>query len=158
MAWYETVVTMQSSSRHITAWNVAVNAVMAGCKPEYMPLLIAMVKAMNGTDFRTPLLSTHGWVPYCIINGPMARQLGIDNGQGQINETANMRIGRFMNLAIINMMGLYIKTNRMGTFGYPMAWCLLEDDAACQRIGWEPRHVQQGMECRYRDLCIAVGE
>lgn len=76
---------------------------------------------------------------------PMARQLGIDNGQGQINEQANMCIGRFLNLAIMNMMGYYVKANRMGTFGYPMAWCLLEDDAACQRVGWEPLHVQRGI-------------
>ena len=127
------------------AWHVAVNAIMAGCKPEYMPLLIAMTKAMAGPEFRRTLLSTHAWAPYCIINGPMARQLGIDTGQGQINEQANMVLGRFLNLAIMNMMGYYVKANRMGTFGYPMAWCLVEDDAACQRIGWEPYHVQRGL-------------
>ena len=74
---------------------------MAGCKPEYMPLLIAMTKAMAGPEFRRTLLSTHAWAPYCIINGPMARQLGIDTGQGQINEQANMVLGRFLNLAIM---------------------------------------------------------
>lgn len=86
---------------------------MAGCKPEYMPLLIAMTKAMAGPEFRRTLLSTHAWAPYCIINGPMARQLGIDTGQGQINEQANMVLGRFLNLAIMNMMGYYVKANRM---------------------------------------------
>ena len=144
-AWHETVVVMPGAYRNVTAWHVAVNAIMSGCKPEYMPLLIAMTKAMAGPEFRRTLLSTHAWAPYCIINGPMARQLGIDNGQGQINEQANMCIGRFLNLAIMNMMGYYVKANRMGTFGYPMAWCILEDDAACQRIGWEPLHVRQGL-------------
>lgn len=143
-AWHETVVVMPGAYRNVTAWHVAVNAIMAGCKPEYMPLLIAMTKAMAGPEFRRTLLSTHGWIPYCIINGPMARQLGIDTGQGQINEQANMCIGRFLNLAIMNMMGYYVKSNRMGTFGYPMAWCLVEDDAACQRIGWQPYHVKRG--------------
>ena len=143
-AWHETVVVMPGAYRNVTAWHVAVNAIMAGCKPEYMPILIAMTKAMAGPEFRRTLLSTHGWIPYCIINGPMARQLGIDTGQGQINEQANMCLGRFLNLAIMNMMGYYVKSNRMGTFGYPMAWCLVEDDAACQRIGWEPYHVQRG--------------
>lgn len=145
LAWHKTVVVMPGAYRNITAWHVAVNAVMSGCKPEYMPLLIAMTKAMAGPEFRRTLLSTHGWVPYCIINGPMARQLGIDMGQGQINEQANMCLGRFLNLAIMNMMGYYVKENRMGTFGYPMSWCLLEDDAACQRVGWEPLHVQRGL-------------
>lgn len=143
--WHETVVVMPGAYRNVTAWHVAVNAIMAGCEPEYMPLLIALTKAMAGPDFRRTLLSTHGWIPYCIINGPVARQLGLDMGQGQINEKANMCIGRFLNLAIMNMMGYYVKSNRMGTFGYPMAWCLLEDDAACQRLGWQPRHVQEGM-------------
>ncbi|MBQ3632855.1 MAG: T9SS type A sorting domain-containing protein [Paludibacteraceae bacterium] len=143
--WHETVVVMPGAYRNVTAWHVAVNAVMAGCKPEYMPLLIAMTKAMAGPEFRRTLLSTHGWVPYCIINGPIARQLGLDNGQGQINERANMTIGRFLNLAVMNMMGYYVKSNRMGTFGYPMAWCLVEDDAACVRVGWEPFHVQRGL-------------
>ncbi len=142
--WHETVAVMPGAYRNVTAWHVAVNAIMAGCGPEYMPILIALTKAMTGGDFRRTLLSTHGWIPYCILNGPVARQLGIDMGQGQINEAANMRIGRFLNLAIINMMGYYVKGNRMGTFGYPMAWCLLEDDAACQRLGWQPRHVQEG--------------
>ena len=36
------------------------------------------------------------------------------------------------------------KQDRMGTFGYPISWCLVEDDAACQRVGWNPYHVQQG--------------
>ena len=144
-AWHETVVVMPGAYRNVTAWHVAVNAIMAGCKPEYMPLLIALTKAMAGPEFRRTLLSTHAWAPYCIINGPMARQIGIDNGQGQINEKANMCIGRFLNLAIMNMMGYYVKANRMGTFGYPMAWCIMEDDAACQRVGWDPLHVQRGM-------------
>ena len=143
--WHQTIVVMPGAYRNVTAWHVAVNAIMAGCKPEYMPLLIALTKAMAGPEFRRTLLSTHAWAPYCIINGPMARQLGLDNGQGQINEKANICIGRFLNLAIMNMMGYYVKSNRMGTFGYPMAWCLLEDDAACRRVGWEPLHVQRGI-------------
>ncbi|MBQ7210666.1 MAG: hypothetical protein IJS05_07230 [Paludibacteraceae bacterium] len=142
--WHETVALMPGASRNVTAWHVAVNAIMAGCQPEYMPILIALTKAMTGGDFRRTLLSTHGWVPYCFLNGPVARQLGVDMGQGQVNEKANATIGRFLNLSIMNMMGYYVKSNRMGTFGYPMAWCLMEDDAACRRLGWEPRHVQQG--------------
>lgn len=46
--WHETIVVMPGALRNITAWHVAVNAIMAGCKPEYMPLLIAMTKAMAG--------------------------------------------------------------------------------------------------------------
>ena len=144
MRWDETVAVLPVAHRNTTVWHVAVNAVMAGCKPEYMPVLIALVKGLGDPGFRRTLASTHAWIPYCWMNGPLARQLGIDSGQGQINEAANMAIGRFLNLALMNLCGYYVKQDRMGTFGYPMSWCLVEDDAACLRVGWEPYHVRQG--------------
>ena len=55
-----------------------------------------------------------------------------------------MAIGRFMNLAMMNLCGYYVKQDRMGTFGYPMPWCLAEDEEACRRVGWEPYHVRAG--------------
>lgn len=140
----ETVAVLPIAHRNTTAWHVAVNAVMAGCKPEYMPVLIALTKGLGDGNFRRTLASTHAWAPYCWLNGPLARQLGIDCGQGQINEEANVAIGRFMNLALMNLCGYYVKQDRMGTFGYPMPWCLVEDEAACKRVGWAPYHVRKG--------------
>ncbi len=142
--WNERIAVLPIAHRDVTAWHVAVNGVMAGCKPEYMPILIAMTKALGGGDFRRTLASTHAWVPFCWLNGPVARQLGIDSGQGQINEDANIVIGRFMNLALMNLCGYYVKQDRMGTFGYPVSWCMAEDDAACLRAGWKPYHVRKG--------------
>ena len=142
--WNETVAVLPPANRDVKAWHVAVNAVMAGCKPEYMPILVAMTKGMGVNKFYRTLPSTHGWMPFCWLNGPVARQLGVDCGQGQINEAANMAIGRFMNLAMMNLCGYYIKQDRMGTFGYPMPWCLAEDEEACRRVGWEPYHVRAG--------------
>ncbi len=140
----ETVAVLPIAHRNTTAWHVAVNAVMAGCKPEYMPILIAMTRGMGDGNFRRTLASTHAWAPYCWLNGPVARQLGIDCGQGQINEDANVAIGRFLNLALMNLCGYYVKQDRMGTFGYPMPWCLVEDEEACLRVGWKPYHVRKG--------------
>ncbi|MCD8235613.1 MAG: hypothetical protein LUD00_02930 [Prevotellaceae bacterium] len=143
---YDThIATLPIAHRNTLAIHVAACGVMAGCKPEYMPLLIAMTKAMGAPDFRRTLASTHAWNPYCWLNGPVARQLGIDCGQGEISEEANMSIGRFMNLALKNLSGYYVKRDRMGTFGYLMPWCLVEDEAACKRIGWEPYHVRTGL-------------
>lgn len=146
LKWDDTVAVLPIAHRNSTVWHVAVNAVMAGCKPEYMPVLIAMTKALGDPIFRRTLSSTHAWIPYCWLNGPVARQLGIDSGQGQINESSNIAIGRFMNLALMNLCGYYVKQDRMGTFGYPMCWCLVEDDAACVRIGWDPYHVRAGYD------------
>lgn len=143
-AWNETVAVLPPTHRDVKAWHVAVNAVMAGCKPEYMPILIAMTKALGGGDFRRTLASTHAWIPFCWVNGPIARQLGIDCGQGQINSSANVALGRFMSLALMNLCGYYVKQDRMGTFGYPLSWCIAEDEAACLRVGWQPFHVQSG--------------
>lgn len=153
--WDETVAVLPIAHRNTTAWHVAVNAVMAGCKPEYMPILVAMTKGLGDGNFRRTLASTHAWAPYSWLNGPVARQLGIDSGQGQINEAANVAIGRFMNLALMNLCGYYVKQDRMGTFGYPMPWCLVEDDAACLRIGWSPYHVRKGFNLN--DNTITLG-
>ena len=130
--------------RNVTVRHVAANGVMAGCPPEFMPLLVAFVEAMKVGDFRRPLASTHAWTPYCWLNGPVARQLGFDCGQGEINEPKNAVLGRFLNLAMLNLGGYRVKENRMGTFGYLMPWCLVEDEAAALKIGWKPWHVQQG--------------
>ena len=132
------------AQRNITVRHVAANGVMAGCPPEFMPLLIAFVEAMKVGDFRRPLASTHAWTPFCWLNGPIVRQLGFDCGQGEINEPKNAVLGRFLNLAMLNLGGYRVKENRMGTFGYLMPWCLVEDEAAALKIGWKPWHEQQG--------------
>ena len=153
--WDETIAVLPIAHRNTTAWHVAVNGVMAGCKPELMPVLVALTKALGGPDFRRTLASTHAWVPFCWLNGPVARQLGIDNGQGEINEAVNMAIGRFMNLALMNLCGYYVKQDRMGTFGYPMSWCMAEDEQACQRIGWQPYHVRVGYKMNDNTITAA---
>ena len=153
--WDRTIAVLSPSYRSSLVWHVAVNGVMAGCKPEYMPLLIALTKAMTSGDFRRTLGSTHAWVPYCWANGPVARQLGLDHGQGQINEAANIAIGRFINLAMLNLAGYYVKQDRMGTFGYPVSWCLAEDDEACLRVGWYPYHVRQGIDLNESAMTVA---
>ena len=132
------------AQREVTVRHVAANGVMAGCQPEFMPLLLAFVEAMKVGDFRRPLSSTHAWTPYCWLNGPVARQLGFDCGQGEINEPKNAVLGRFLNLAMLNLGGYRVKENRMGTFGYLMPWCLVEDEAAALKVGWKPWHMQQG--------------
>lgn len=138
------IATLPVAHRRTLALHVAACGVMAGCRPEYMPVLVALTKALGGADFRRTLSSTHALNPYCWLNGPLARQLGIDSGQGEISETANAVIGRFINLALKNLSGYYIKQDRMGTFGYLMPWCLVEDEQACNNIGWSPYHVQHG--------------
>lgn len=154
-AWDETIAILPAAYRNTTTWHVAVNACMAGCKPEYMPILIAMTKAMAGGDFRRTLGSTHAWVPYSWLNGPVARQLGISSGQGEINAQANTAISRFMNLAMMNLAGYYVGQSRMGTFGYLQPWCLVEDEEACKRVGWATWNEQQGFQTNDNTITLA---
>lgn len=141
--------------RAVTVRHVAVNGVMSGCKPEYMPLLLAFVEAMKVGDFRRTLVSTHAWTPFCWLNGPVARQLGFDADQGEISEPRNVALGRFMNLAMINLGGYRVKLNRMGTFGYLMPFTLVENDKAAIDIGWKPYHMQQGHHLNESTLSCA---
>mgnify|MGYP000897193871 FL=1 len=153
--WDAVVGVLPIAYREVLVWHVAVNGVMAGCPPEFMPVLIAYTKALADGNYRRVLASTHAWTPYCWLNGPVARQLGIDSQQGQINEPRNAALGRFINLAMMNLGGYYVKQNRMGTFGYLMPWSMAEDEAACLRIGWEPHHVQKGFDWNQSTLTAA---
>lgn len=84
------------------------------------------------------------WIPYAWLNGPVAWQLGTCCGQGEINSQANMSLSRFLSLALMNLAGYYVGQNRMGTFGYLQPWCLVEDEEACRRIGWQTWQEQRG--------------
>ena len=130
--------------RECTVYTAAVNAVMAGVPKELMPVCIAFTKCLSDGEWRRPLASTHGWTPYAWLNGPLARQLGIDCGQGMISEEKNKALGRFLELAMLNLGGYYVKENRMGTFGYLTPFTFSEDEEACLAAGWEPYHVTQG--------------
>lgn len=132
--------------RECQVYTVAVNAVMAGVPKEYMPVCIAIAQCLEDGEWRRPLASTHGWSPYAWLNGPLARQLGIDHSQGMISEENNKVLGRYIDLVMLNLGGYYVKENRMGTFGYLTPWTFSEDDEACLRVGWDPYHVTQGYD------------
>ena len=143
------------SYRLVTAQNVAVVGAMAGCPPEYMPILIAFTKAMQDGNFRKTLSSTHAWTPFMWLNGPLSRQLGIESGQGEISAVPNKKLGRFIDLALLNLGGYNIKLNRMGTFGYLSSWAMAEDEDALSRIGWSPYHVQMGYDANDNTITAA---
>jgi hypothetical protein len=127
-----------------TPWNIAVNGVMAGCKPEYMPILIAIVEAINAEAYNLSQLgSTGAFTPYLILNGPVARQLGFEHGQGVISGLPNQAVGRALGLMIRNIANYRIKVNYMGTFGYLPPFVIAEDE---ERSPWEPLHVEKGFD------------
>lgn len=142
----EEIAVLPPANLRATPWNIAVNAVMAGSRPEHMPLLIAAVQAIGDPGFRYTNhgASTHAFTNFFWVNGPIARQLGIDHGQGLIAHPVNHVLGRAMALVERNIAGLRIKETQMGSFGKTQSWFLTEDEEAMNALGWEPHHVEKG--------------
>ncbi len=145
---HEEIAVLPPANLKATPWTIAANGVMAGCRPEYMPILIAAVQAMGDPAFRyrSHGASTHSITSFFWVNGPLARQLGIDHGQGLIAHPVNAAIGRAMSLIERNIAGLRIKETQMGSFGKMMSWVLAEDEQAMIQWGWEPYHVEKGFD------------
>ncbi|MCH5213464.1 MAG: hypothetical protein J1G06_10660, partial [Oscillospiraceae bacterium] len=129
------------SGREVKTYMVAANAIMAGCSPEYLPICIAFTEALSDSKYLNSLRSGK-LTPMMYVNGPVARQIGIDNEQGMTTEECNISIGRFMELALINLAGI----KRTNAFGNVQPLVFSENEEACLNIGWEPHHVEQGYQ------------
>lgn len=120
---------------------------MAGCRPEYMPVLIAIVEVMTDPDYGMKHGgSTPGWEAMIILNGPIREQLGFDDKQGaqRPGNQANTSIGRFYRLFARNIPRFLPGTTDMATFGQMFRAVVAENEQACAAIGWEPLHVTRG--------------
>ncbi|HXG53710.1 MAG TPA: hypothetical protein VNN77_20090 [candidate division Zixibacteria bacterium] len=130
-----------------TVEKIAINAVMAGCRPEYMPVLVAAVEAI--TDPRLNLYAlqatTGGPAIMLIVNGPIRRKLQINGGPNALGEgwRANATIGRTIRLIQRNIGGSYPGTTCKATLGWPGKYgmCIGENEEASP---WEPLHVERG--------------
>jgi hypothetical protein len=133
--------------REATVWSVAVNGVMAGCLPEYLPILIATVEAIADPGFRIQDGgSTPGWEPLVIVSGPVVQRFGFNTETGlmRVGRRANTSIGRFLRLFMRNVAGLRPGTTDKGSIGTTFNVALAEDDAATANVGWPPLRVERG--------------
>ncbi len=138
----EQIAVLPQANLAATPRNIAANAVMAGCRPEHLPVLIAAVEAIADNDYNLNNIgSTWGVLPFLLINGPAAKKLGIENGAQLVNKGANPALGRALGLIIKNIAGYKLGRNYMGTFGYPMNFVVAENEDECP---WEPYHVEHG--------------
>jgi hypothetical protein len=141
------VAILKPSSVRVTPWNIAVNGVMAGCRPEHMPVLIAAVEAIGDPSYNLEQLgSTGGWNMFFVVNGPIVKQLGIEHGVGLVSRGANTVIGRAMGLIRHNLGGHRPGEVYMGTFGYILPPVFAENEELLQEIGWNPYHVDEGFD------------
>ncbi|MBI2864541.1 MAG: hypothetical protein HYX94_08265, partial [Chloroflexi bacterium] len=141
--------------REATVWNVAVNGVMSGCRPEYMPVLLAIVEAISEPEWRIQDAgSTPGWEPIVIVNGPIAKDLDFnyETSAMRVGRKANTSIGRFLRLYMRNIAGLRIAASNAdkasqtdkATIAYTFNVALAENEDAAAKIGWKPFSVERG--------------
>lgn len=135
----------------ITVENVAVNAAMAGGRPEYMPVILAAVDALEKADRALMRLlngSTSNFGPLLMINGPIARQLNVNSSYGMMGPgwKANATIGRIVNLLLTNGGGGHSGPAGNPTVqGFPArySWCFAENEEASP---WKPFHMELGFD------------
>jgi len=134
-------------SRAATVWSVAVNGVMAGCRPEYMPVLIALVEAMADPDYGVEHSgNTPGGETQIVLNGPVIKQLGFNYTQGVMRDgfQANTSIGRFWRLYLRNVAGFLPHKNDKATFGNTWRVVVAENEDVLAKIGWPPNCTEFG--------------
>src|SRR5918912_1377125 len=144
-----------------TVEKVAVNAVLAGCRPEYLPVVLAAVEAACTDEFNAHglLATTYFSGPVVIVNGPVARAIGMNagiNALGQGNR-ANATIGRALQLVIRNVGGGRPGEVDRATLGNPgkYTFCFAEDEAGSP---WEPLHVERGLPPTSSAVTLFAGE
>ena len=131
-----------------TVEKVAINAVMAGCKPEYLPVVLAVVEAALEPDCTLHGLtcSTCFSSPIVIVNGPVARRIGMNSGLNALGQgnRANATIGRALNLIVRNVGGGRPGEIDRSTLGAPSKYtfCFAEDESD---PAWEPLSVARGI-------------
>jgi hypothetical protein len=144
--------------RVFTAEVVAINAVMAGCLPEYFPVVVTAVSAICDSAFglHGPTASTHGAAILMIVNGPVISGLGLNSGQSVFGpgHRANATIGRAIRLLLINAGGS--PEFDRSTLGHPgkYTYCIAENEDT----DWLPLHVQRGFDKSVSTVTVLAAE
>ena len=136
-------------SRAVTIWSIAANGVMAGCRPEYMPILVALGEAMADPIYGVEHSgNTPGAETLIILNGPIIKDLKFNYTQGAMRDgfMPNTSVGRFWRLALRNIAGFLLHKTDKGTFGNTFRVVLAENEDAIAKIGWQPHSVDMGFQ------------
>lgn len=147
--------------RRITAEKVAIAAVMAGGRPEYMPVVLAVVRALCAPEFglHGATASTGGSAPLVIVNGPVRTTLGMHATHNALanGSRANATIGRTTRLLILNVLGGTPGTLDRSTLGHPgkFTFCVAEDE---EGHPWTPLAVERGVPAGASAVTVLAAE
>jgi hypothetical protein len=145
----------------VTAEKVAINAVMAGCKPEYMPVVVAAVEGIGDPrwSYHGPGTSTAGAGVLMVVNGPIARELNVNAGDNLFGPgwRANATIGRAVRLVMRNVCGSRPGALDRGTLGHPgkLSYVIAENEAESP---WTPLHVERGFRPEQSAVTVMAAE
>lgn len=143
----------------VTWRDVAINAVMAGCRPAYLPVVGAAISAMAAPEFNLlGIATTTGSATTCVIvNGPIVAAIGMNSGVNAFGpgNHANATIGRAVQLTLQNAGGARAGETDMATLGQPgkYTFCFAENEA---QSPWAPLHVERGFD-RSASVVTVVG-
>ncbi len=157
----EVIATLPPGLGDATVERIAINAVMAGCDPEYLPVLIAATNAVAEAQFNIQGIeaTTNSAAVWLVLNGPVVRQLGVNatfNCLGQ-GTWANATLGRAMRLILQNIGGALPGDMDRATQGQPgkYTFCCGENEA---QSPWEPLHVERGFSCDTSTVTVVAAE
>ena len=131
-----------------TVKKIAINAVMAGCRPEYLPVLITAIEAMTEPDYNLygRQTTTHPGAHLLIVHGPIRNELDVNCRFNVLGHgwRANATMGRALRLIMINIGGNKPGVTDMATYGHPgkYSYCMGEDEEGSP---WSPFHVERGL-------------
>lgn len=155
----EVLLTIPHLNRQCTVALAAINAAMAGCLPEYFPVVLAAwdALAMEPLPARGIWQSTTGTAPLIVVNGPVRGQIGV-NSAGNVFGSgfrANATIGRAVRLSAINVFGLHPHLLDQATQGTPAKYsaCIAENE---EDSPWPPLHVEHGLDAADSAVAAAI--
>jgi len=147
--------------REITAGKVAANAVMAGCLPEYMPVVLAATEAMLAPPFNLvgPSSSMGGSAVLVIVNGPVAQKIGVNSRNNLFGpgNRANATIGRAIRLILMNACAAIPGLFDRSVIGHPgkYTYCIAEAESETH---WNPLHVERGFKTSQSTVTVFASE
>lgn len=144
----EVVAIMPPQNGAATVEKIAINAVMAGCRPEYLPVLITAIECMAQPEYNLygRQTTTHPGAHLLIVNGPIRHELEVNCKQNVFGQgwRANATLGRALRLILINIAGNKPGVTDMATHGHPgqYSYCMGEDEEGSP---WAAFHVERGL-------------
>jgi hypothetical protein len=154
----EVIGTVAPKNGKATIEKIAINAVMAGARPEYLPVIIAAMEALTDRsyDLLHVMSSTGSFTLQIVVNGPIAEEIGMNSGIGLLGYgfRANNTIGHALRLSLINLGHLWPGENDMALIGRPSSHTFYVFSENERSNPWEPYHVSLGY--KKEDSCVTV--